>query len=112
MASALGQANDRYLSENKSPSRKVKELDTRGSHFYLAMYWALNLAEQNDDLELKEKFAPIALKLQENETQIVKELAEVQGGPIDIGGHYLLDEAKATAAMMPSKTFRNILAEI
>ncbi|GJM10022.1 MAG: isocitrate dehydrogenase, NADP-dependent [Lysobacteraceae bacterium] len=110
LAAALDQANDRFLEENKSPSRKVGELDTRGSHFYLAMYWAQALTEQSDDQELKAKFAPLAKTLTESESKIIEELAAAQGEPVDIGGYYQPDESKAGPAMRPSQTLNSILA--
>lgn len=112
LAAALDQANDRFLEENKSPSRKVGELDTRGSHFYLAMYWAQALAEQSDDQELKAKFAPLAKTLTESESKIIEELAAAQGEPVDIGGYYQPDESKAGPAMRPSQTLNRVLASV
>ena len=100
------------LDENRSPSRKVNELDNRGSHFYLALYWAQELAKQSDDAELAAKFAPIAEALAANEDQIVSELNEVQGSPVDIGGYYQPDEELVTAAMRPSATFNAIIDAI
>lgn len=111
MAEALDQANGKILSENRSPARKVGELDNRGSHFYLAMYWAQALAAQNKDNDLKKHFAPIAAKLTENEATILKELVAVQGKAVDIGGYYKPSDAKAAAAMRPSATFNKILSE-
>jgi isocitrate dehydrogenase len=112
LADALDAATEKFLGENKSPSRKVKELDNRGSHFYLAMYWARALANQNEDAELKTRFTPVAEKLELAEQQIVNELNEVQGNPVDIGGYYQPDDTKADAAMRPSATFNSILAAI
>jgi len=99
-----------FLDENKSPSRKVKELDNRGSHFYLALYWAEALAKQTADAELQSKFSPIAQSLRKNEDKIVSELTDSQGHAVDLGGYYLLDEEKAVAAMRPSKTLTSILS--
>ena len=112
IAAALDKANEQYLEQNKSPSRKVGEPDNRVSHFYVAMYWAQALAEQNDDAELKEKFTAIAASLTENEEAIVKEMIAVQGSPADIGGYYNPDFAKASAAMRPSATFNGILDKL
>jgi isocitrate dehydrogenase len=83
----------------------VGELDNRGSHFYLALYWAQALAAQSDDTEMAAKFAPLATALAAAEETIVGELAAVQGEPVDLGGHYLVDQAKADAVMRPSATF-------
>jgi isocitrate dehydrogenase len=93
------------LDDNRSPARKVGELDNRGSHFYLAMYWAQALAAQNDDAELKAAFAPLAEALTRDETKIVSELNSAQGHAVDIGGYYKPDVAKLAAAMRPSTTF-------
>ncbi|SEF60345.1 isocitrate dehydrogenase [Alcanivorax sp. DSM 26293] len=109
IAAALDKANEQYLEQNKSPSRKVGEPDNRVSHFYVAMYWAQALAEQDEDAELKSKFTAIASALTENEDAIVKEMIAVQGSPVDIGGYYNLDFGKVSAAMRPSATFNNIL---
>ena len=95
-----------------SPSRKVNELDNRGSHFYLALYWAQELAAQTDDPALAAKFAPIAGALAANEAQIVQELIEVQGSPVDIGGYYQPDEELVIAAMRPSPTFNAVIDAI
>lgn len=110
LAEALHKANSQYLDNGKSPSRKVNELDNRGSHFYLAMYWAKALAEQDKDAELKEQFGKIALQLMENEEKIVEELLIVQGDPVDIGGYFHPDTMKCEKAMRPSGTFNEILA--
>ncbi|KGD65891.1 isocitrate dehydrogenase [Alcanivorax nanhaiticus] len=112
IAAALDKANEQYLEQNKAPSRKVGEPDNRVSHFYVAMYWAQALAAQDDDAELKAKFAPIASSLTENEENIVKEMVAVQGSPIDIGGYYNPDFSKASAAMRPSATFNGILDKL
>jgi len=109
---ALDQATGKFLDENKSPSRKVKELDNRGSHFYLAMYWAEALAAQNEDEELKARFAKIADALTSKEPKIIDELNSVQGSAMDIGGYYKPDAAKAAAAMRPSATFNEILGQL
>jgi isocitrate dehydrogenase len=105
LGTALDAATGRLLEEGRSPSRKVGELDNRGSHFYLALYWAQALAEQADDAELAAEFAPLAQQLAEDEETIVAELAAVQGSPVDLGGYYSVDKAKADAVMRPSATF-------
>jgi isocitrate dehydrogenase len=112
LAKTLDQANGKILDNNKSPARKVGELDNRGSHFYLAMYWAQALAEQNDDAVLKAKFAPLAKALTENETTIVGELNGAQGKSLDIHGYYHPDIKLVSAAMRPSKTFNDALAAL
>jgi len=112
LANALGEASDKYLDNKKSPSRKVNEHDNRGSHFYVALYWAQALAEQNTDSDLKEIFSKIASDLKTNEDQINKELLAAQGKPVDIGGYYVIDEEKMTNAMRPSKTLNNIIDNI
>ncbi|ADV28887.1 isocitrate dehydrogenase, NADP-dependent [Pseudoxanthomonas suwonensis 11-1] len=110
LAKALDQANGLILDNNRSPARKVGELDNRGSHFYLALYWAQALAAQEEDEALQAKFAPLAKALAENEATIVAELNGAQGKPVDIGGYYHPDLAKAGAAMRPSPTFNASLA--
>ena len=110
LAAALEQANSQYLGQAKSPSRKVGELDNRGSHFYLAMYWAQALAEQEKSTELKTRFEPLARQLSESETAILEELNAVQGVPVDIGGYYRPDVEQASQAMRPSKTLNGLLA--
>ncbi|TLS75591.1 NADP-dependent isocitrate dehydrogenase [Mariprofundus erugo] len=112
LARALNEANCKFLAENKSPSRRCGELDNRGSHFYLALYWAEALANQNDDAALKAMFAPLAAALAENEAGIVEELNRVQGSAVDLGGYYQPDEAKLTAAMRPSARFNDALTLI
>jgi len=109
LGATLDSATGRLLEEGRSPSRKVGELDNRGSHFYLARYWAQALAEQTDDAELAAAFAPLARRLAENEEAIVAELAAVQGSPVDLGGYYSVDKAKADAVMRPSATFTDAL---
>ncbi|MDH5181850.1 MAG: NADP-dependent isocitrate dehydrogenase [Gammaproteobacteria bacterium] len=109
LADALDKANSQFLNNNKSPSAKVGELDTRGSHFYLAMYWAQALAEQHDDAELQAKFAPPAKQLADNEAQIIAELNGVQGNSVDLGGYYRMDDAGANAVMRPSATLNAII---
>ncbi len=110
LSDTLDTATEKLLMTDKSPSRKVGEIDNRGSHFYLALYWAQQLAEQTEDNELKEKFAPLAKKLADNEETIIKQLNEVQGHAVDLGGYYLLDDTLATAVMRPSELFNEILA--
>ncbi len=109
LGEALDDATDKLLENRKGPSRKAGELDNRGSHFYLAMYWAQELANQNKDADLKAEFAPIAKALEENENQILKELIDIQGVPTDIGGYYEPDEDLINQVMRPSKTFNSIL---
>jgi len=112
LAETLDRAITQFLENAKSPSRKVNELDNRGSHFYLTMYWAQALAEQNSDTELKNIFTNAALKLSKNESNIVEELNLAQGNPVDIGGYYFLNDELATKKMRPSKIFNDILASI
>jgi isocitrate dehydrogenase len=112
LAETLDQATGKFLQEDKSPSRKVKELDNRGSHFYLAMYWAEALSSQEHDKGLKTVFTPIAQELKSNEGKIIEELNDCQGVKIDIGGYYKPDPIKASAAMRPSDTFNKILSKI
>ncbi|WP_190809032.1 NADP-dependent isocitrate dehydrogenase [Flagellimonas sp. S3867] len=112
LADALDMATEKFLDNDKSPSRKVNELDTRGSHFYLAMYWAEHLANQDTDASLKSIFQKVFDALSVNEAQISKELIEAQGKAVDIGGYYLPDSAKASGAMRPSATLNEILASI
>ena len=112
LADTLDQANGRILDNNRSPARRVGELDNRGSHFYLALYWAQALAEQTKDKELQARFAPLAKALTENEEKINKELIAAQGKPVDLGGYYLPVFAKASAAMRPSATLNAVLAAI
>jgi isocitrate dehydrogenase len=100
------------LEDGRSPSRKAGELDNRGSHFYLALYWAQELAAQDEDGELAERFKPLADRLAGDEAKIVEELNAVQGDPVDIGGYYLPDSERANDAMRPSRTFNEALAEL
>lgn len=109
LAQTLDKATGQFLDENKSPSRKVGELDNRGSHFYLALYWAKALAEQADDADLAKQFAPISAELVEKEQQIVSELNNAQGAPGDLGGYYLFDDAKVTRLMRSSDVFNSIV---
>ena len=112
LAKALDTATGKLLDNNKGPSPKTGQLDNRGSHFYIALYWAQALAEQTEDAELAAKFKPLAEKLAADEQKIVAELAEVQGKPADIGGYYKTDPAKTEAVMRPSKTFNEDLASV
>ena len=112
LAQTLDTATGKLLDNNKSPLPSTGELDNRGSHFYLAMYWAQALAEQTDDPELAAQFAGLAKALTDNEQKIVSELAAVQGKAADIGGYYKLDLAKANAVMRPSATFNAALAAV
>lgn len=112
LAETLDSATAQFLENNKSPSRKVKELDNRGSHFYLATYWAQALAEQTKDADLKERFTELAKVLTENETKIVDELNGAQGEPMNVGGYYRPDHQKASDAMRPSATLNAALAAI
>jgi isocitrate dehydrogenase len=109
LAETLDQAIEKFLDNEKNPSRKVNEIDNRGSHFYLAMYWAEALANQDKDVALKEKFAKVAKELQDNEDKINKELLAAQGSPVDIGGYFKPDLEKTTAQMRPSKTLNAII---
>jgi isocitrate dehydrogenase len=109
LAAALDKANSMFLNNNKSPSRKTGELDIRGSHFYLAMYWAKALAEQTDNKELQDIFTPVAQQLADNEDKIVEELNAVQGKAVDIGGYYRPDKQKTSNVMRPSATLNAII---
>ncbi|MDN5125584.1 NADP-dependent isocitrate dehydrogenase [Aliarcobacter butzleri] len=109
LADTLDKATGTFLINDKSPARKIGSIDNRGSHFYLAMYWAQELAAQNVDAELKAEFTPIAKAMTENEAKIVKELTECQGKAVDMGGYYLPDDAKTSAAMRPSATLNSII---
>jgi isocitrate dehydrogenase len=109
VAEALDTANGKVLENNKSPQRKIGELDNRGSHFYLAMYWARALADQTKDKRLKATFAPVAEALEKNEAKIVAELTAVQGKPVAIGGYYHPDPKLCAAAMRPSATLNAII---
>ena len=112
-AGVLGETLDaaigRFLDENKSPARELGQIDNRGSHYYLALYWAQALAAQDEDADLKKRFEPVAAQLAENEQQINDELIGAQGHPVDLGGYYRPDDAKAEAAMRPSATLNGIV---
>jgi isocitrate dehydrogenase len=112
LAETLDAATGRFLENDKSPSRKVGGIDNRGSHFYLALYWAQALAEQSAEPALKQRFTPIAKQLADAEAKIVAELVAVQGKPVDVGGYYHPDPAKAAAALRPSATLNAILAQL
>ncbi len=112
LADALDQAVGDYLANKKSPSRKTGELDNRGSHYFLTQYWAKALSEQNEDAELKAKFDKVYQELLENENLILKEIANTEGKPTDIGGYYLPDDELAAKAMRPSTTFNSIIGNI
>ena len=112
LAETLDRANGTFLNENKSPGRRVGEIDTRGSHFYLALFWAEELARQSADQELASTFQPLAEALRGNEPVIAGELLAVQGSPVDLGGYYRPDPAKADSVMRPSQTLNGILASL
>lgn len=112
LAETLDKATEKLLDNDKSPSRSTGELDNRGSHFYLAMYWAQELAAQDEDTELKAQFAPVAENLAKNEEAIVKEMNEVQGKPVDIKGYYFADDSLAKSVMRPSQTFNQVIDSI
>ena len=109
LSETLDDATDKFLDNDKSPSRKVGEMDNRGSHFYLALYWAEGLANQNKDAELKAQFAKIATDLKANESKIISELNEIQGSSVNIGGYYQPNDDLADAAMRPNTTFNKVL---
>ncbi len=109
LGETLDRATGSVLEQRRSPSRRVHELDNRGSHFYLALYWATALAEQSQDAELAQRFATLAQRLAEAEQTIVAELDEVQGSPVEVGGYYHPDPARVTAALRPSATFNALL---
>jgi isocitrate dehydrogenase len=112
LAETLDQAIGQHLEHNRAPSRRVKELDTRGSHFYLALYWAEALAKQTQDAELQARFTKVAQQLADNEDKIVQELIDAQGQPVDIGGYYLPNDDLAAKAMRPSATLNAIIDAI
>ncbi|MFA6499193.1 MAG: NADP-dependent isocitrate dehydrogenase, partial [Desulfurivibrionaceae bacterium] len=111
-AETLDEAIGKFLENEKSPSRKVGERDTRGSQFYLALYWAQSLAAQSKDKEVQARFAKVAQELGDNEAKIVAELNSAQGRPVDIGGYYRPDRVKATQAMRPSKILNTVVDAI
>merc|ERR1739848_193807 len=112
LSETLSAAIGKFLDENKSPSRKKMEIDNRGSHYYLAMYWAEALAKQDKDADLKSEFTPVAKSLSSNEKQINQELIDCQGKPVDIGGYYHPDPKKLATALRPSPVFNKILEEL
>ena len=112
LGEALDRATEKILNNDKSPARRIGSIDNRGSHFYLALYWAEELANQTEDASLKEKFTPIAAQLSSHEADINTELIAVQGKPADLGGYYLPDHAKAALVMRPSKTLNTILEQL
>ena len=112
LAKTLDEANGKFLENNRSPARKVGELDNRGSHFYLALYWAQALAARDNSTALAARFRPLAETLADNEAKINAELIAAQGKPVDIGGYYLPDLAKTSAAMRPSETLNAALAAL
>lgn len=112
LAETVDQAVGRYLEEGKSPSRRVNELDNRGSHFYFAMYWARALADQNKDQELKAKFTKVAEELENKEQAIIDELNGAQGSPVELGGYFMPDDEKASKAMRPSPTLNAVIDAI
>ena len=109
LATALDKANAQFLEQDKSPTRRLGGIDNRGSHFYLALYWAKELSEQNEDVQLKETFTHLAEKLSASEEQIVNELIDVQGSAADIGGYYKVDESSCTEVMRPSKALNALI---
>jgi isocitrate dehydrogenase len=112
LSKTLDAATGKLLDNNKNPSPKTGQLDNRGSQFYLAMYWAQELAAQTEDKELATQFAPLAKQLTDNEKKIVDELNAVQGKAVDIGCYYMPDQAKLAAIMRPSATFNAALAAV
>jgi isocitrate dehydrogenase len=108
----LDRATGTFLNEDRSPGRKLGTIDNRGSHFYLGLYWAEELAAQTEDADLAAAFTALATRLKDNEKVIVDELLAVQGAPADIGGYYRPDEAKAEAVMRPSNTLNQALASL
>ena len=112
LSKALDKAVEVYLENQKSPSRKAGELDNRGSHFFLAQYWAVALAEQNDDMELKAEFAEVAKQMVEKEDAILAEIMATEGKSTDVGGYYLPDDSLAEKAMRPSATLNSIIESL
>merc|ERR1712151_582740 len=112
LASALDKAVGTFLVANKNPSRKVKEIDNRGSHYWLCRYWAEELAKQNEDPSLKNAFTSAAKEFAESESTVLQELIECQGKPVDLGGYYHVDKSKTDAAMNPSNSLNSIIARI
>ncbi len=112
LAETLDQAVGQHLDNRREPSRRVNELDTRGSHFYLALYWAEALAKQTKDSELQARFIPVAQEMAANEEKIVQELNDAQGHPVDIGGYYLPNDDMTAKCMRPSATLNAIVDAI
>jgi isocitrate dehydrogenase len=112
LADTLDQATATLLEENKSPARRLGQIDNRGSHAYLAMYWAQELAAQSVDPAVAELFAPVATALTEAEPKIAQEMLDVQGSPVDLGGYYAPDEVKATSVMRPSATLNAVIDKL
>mmetsp|Transcript_65637 Transcript_65637/g.189225 ORF Transcript_65637/g.189225 Transcript_65637/m.189225 type:complete len:337 (+) Transcript_65637:3-1013(+) len=112
LASTLDKAVGAFLEANKNPSRKVKEIDNRGSHYWLARYWAEQIAKQTDDAALQKAFEAAAKEMAENEEKILQDLVECQGTPVDLGGYYHVDKAKADKAMQPSECLNSIIAKL
>jgi isocitrate dehydrogenase len=112
LSETLDKAVAKYLDNGNSPSRKVGELDNRGTHFYLAMYWAEALSEQNKDKDMADKFKDVAKKLQDNKDVILKQIADAEGKPTDMGGYYLPEKAKVEKAMRPSEVLNTIINSI
>jgi len=112
LGEALDAATGKFLDENKSPTRRVGGIDNRGSHFYLGLYWAQELATQEQDADLKSTFTPIAEAFASSEEQIVQELLAVQGSPVELGGYYQPDDAIVSKAMRPSSTLNRILDQL
>merc|ERR1712039_508353 len=112
LADALDKAVGTFLTANKNPSRKVREIDNRGSHYWVARYWAEELAKQDADKNLKAAFAQTAAALGEQESTILDELIKCQGSPVDLGGYYRVDKAKTDAAMNPSPTLNDIISTL
>ena len=112
LAETLDEANGKILENNRSPARKVGELDNRGSHYYLALYWAQALARRDNSTALSARFKPLAAALEANEAKINAELIAAQGKPVDTGGYYLPEQSKTSAAMRPSKTLNEALAKL
>merc|ERR1712019_168420 len=112
LAAALNKAVGTFLSANKNPSRKVKQIDNRGSHYWVARYWAEELANQSEEPSLKSVFEAAAKELTDNEAKVLEDLIACQGSKVDIGGYYRVDKAKTDAAMNPSETFNGIIARL
>jgi len=112
LSETLDDANTKWLQNNKGPARKLGQIDNRGSHFYLALYWAEALANQDSDAELKERFAPVFKALSDNEEKINEELISVQGSPVEINGYYKPEKALVDTAMRPSSTLNEIISAV